>query len=225
MTRLAILAFAATAALLPTAAIAQITGGSSAAAGGSGAAVSPGTSFQGGAVSGSVQGGTVVRTVPHIRRGFFVPPMWFGPQFHVQNWQAYNFAQPAPGQRWVRYYGDAYLVDQYGRVVDTRTGLDWDEHGERWSEEGGIPHYEGRGDWRPREREYSWYQQNGYGPGAATAPAPGYPVTTTTTTYGASGQPVTTTTYGAPGGYNYSGYGTAYPIIIETTVTYPAAPE
>src|SRR5687768_18603626 len=67
---------------------------------------------------------------PHRRlhRGFVIHPFWFGPQFHIQNWQMYGFADPGRDRRWVRYYDDAYLIDGDGRVVDERYGLDWDEY-------------------------------------------------------------------------------------------------
>src|SRR5690349_3694262 len=42
-----------------------------------------------------------------LQRGFMVHPFWFGPQFHVQNWQLYGFGAPRRDQRWVRYYDDA----------------------------------------------------------------------------------------------------------------------
>jgi hypothetical protein len=191
MSRLAFLALAATAAFLPAAASAQVSGGS-------------------GAFHGGMPGGTVVHGGTHFQRGFFIPPMWFGPQFHVQNWQAYGLAQPAPGHRWVRYYNDAYMIDPYGRVADRREGLDWDQRGEQWSDEGGIPHYEGRGDWRPGEQDYAWFRQHGYGqgcaPGYGGGCAPGY------AGHGGHGG------YGNYG-YGYGGWGVAYPMIIETTTT------
>ncbi|WP_114954694.1 RcnB family protein [Sphingosinicella terrae] len=103
-----------------------------------------------------------------IQRGGFVHPYWFGPQFHVQNWQLYGFAEPPRDQRWVRHYDDAYLIDRQGRVQDTRYGLDWDEYGERWDSEAGIPSYYGRGEYRPDERDYAWVesQERGYAAGA-----------------------------------------------------------
>ncbi|QLC23565.1 RcnB family protein [Parasphingopyxis sp. CP4] len=36
------------------------------------------------------------------------------------NWAHYGLGQPGYGHRWVRHYNDAYLVDQYGRVSDSR---------------------------------------------------------------------------------------------------------
>ena len=150
-----------------------------------------------------------------LRRGFFIHPFWFGPQFHVQNWQLYGFAPPPPDHRWVRHYDDAYMVDREGRVRDHHYGLDWDEYGERWEMEDGIPHYYGRGDWRPGEEDHAWVERHGgsrgdggyedgrhgghgYGAAPGCAPAPPQPC--------------------GGYGYGYYGWGYAYPIIIETTV-------
>ncbi len=170
-----------------------------------------------------------------LNRGFVIHPFWFGPQFHINNWQAYGFADPGQDRRWVRYYDDAYLVDRGGRVVDTRYGLDWDQYGERWEEEDGIPAYYGRREYTPGDEDYAWAEEHGgpdrdeevgyadaggdddgppmaphgYGhPGSGPGPMrhPGY---------GQGGA------YGGGGAYGYGayGYGWAYPIVIETTVT------
>ena len=87
-----------------------------------------------------------------LQRGFVIPPFWFGPQFHINNWQVYGFADPGADGRWVRYYDDAYLIDRDGRVRDNRYGMDWDRYGEEWEVEDGIPAYRGRRDYRPRRR-------------------------------------------------------------------------
>lgn len=168
-----------------------------------------------------------------VHRGFNIHPYWFGQQFHINNWQNYGFYQPGPDQRWVRYYDDAYLVDRGGRVVDERYGLDWDEYGERWSEEDGVPSYYGSRDYRPGEEDYAWaeehrgrdeedwdYAEEGPGPDprGRPMPAPGYGPDP-------RGAPMPPPGYGhgpAQGyGYGYGayGYGWAYPIVIETTVT------
>src|SRR5688572_27317141 len=161
---------------------------------------------------------------PHrLQPGFVVPPMWFGPQFQVNNWQMYGFPPPPRRHRWVRYHDDAYLIDHDGRIRDTRYGMDWDRYGERWDNDDGIPHYYGRGDFRPGPDDYAWVEryrghgddedyaghdgpeyghEPGYGPPRGCHPGPrpcgGY----------------------APAGYGYGyGYGVvAYPIVIETTV-------
>ncbi|MEA3014529.1 MAG: hypothetical protein QOD42_3074 [Sphingomonadales bacterium] len=148
-----------------------------------------------------------------LRRGFTINPFWFAPQFYIGNWQSYGFAAPGDDQRWVRYYDDAYLIDGGGRVLDERYGVDWDNYGEEWGDQDGIPAY--RGDWREgdeggedyAEEEYreehhdargghgGGYGGPGYGP-----PPPGYG-------HGAA--------YG--GYYGYGAY--AYPIVIETITT------
>jgi hypothetical protein len=132
----------------------------------------------------------------------------------------------------VRYYDDAYLVDRGGRVVDERYGLDWDQYGERWTEEDGVPSYYGSREYTPGEEDYAWEEEHrGQGeedwdyaesddrgpPGGPPAgPPPGYG-------YGPGPGPAHGRGYGpAPvQGYGYGayGYGWAYPIVIETTVT------
>jgi Ni/Co efflux regulator RcnB len=102
----------------------------------------------------------VRREFRRIDRGQFLPPLWAGPQFHVQHWQAYGFPQPMPGFRWVRYYDDALLVDRRGRVHDGRYGFDWDRYGDRWGrDERGIPVYVGDGDYHPGDRDYAWAEE------------------------------------------------------------------
>jgi Ni/Co efflux regulator RcnB len=99
--------------------------------------------------------------IPRIQRGFILPHFWWGPQFHVQNWQMYGFPRPTAGHRWVRYYDDALLVDRRGTVRDGRYGMDWDRYGDRWGEdERGIPVYVGDGDYHPGERDYDWVEAN-----------------------------------------------------------------
>ena len=81
-----------------------------------------------------------------LRRGGFINSFWFAPQFYIGDWGSYGFYAPGDGQRWVRYYDDAYLIDGDGRVVDTRYGVRWDRYGGDWDVRDGIPGY--RGDWR-----------------------------------------------------------------------------
>jgi Ni/Co efflux regulator RcnB len=149
----------------------------------------------------------VPQGVPHrLERGGMVNPYWMGPQFGISNWQAYGFADPGPGRRWIRYYDDAYLIDGTGRVVDTRGGLDWDQYGEQWDMVNGIPAYRGSRDFHPGAQDYAYYAAHGsaampYGYGAAMPAGYGYGQG-----YGY------TQVYG--GGYGYGAY--AYPIVIET---------
>jgi Ni/Co efflux regulator RcnB len=104
-------------------------------------------------------GGHFQNRFPHITRivrGHRVPHSWFGPQFHVRNWQVYGFPQPRQDWRWVRYYDDALLIDRSGTVHDGRYGFDWDQYGERWDmDERGIPAYAGDGDYRHGDEDYA----------------------------------------------------------------------
>lgn len=136
---------------------------------------------------------------PHrLQRGVFVPPFFFSPQFTIGNWQLYGFAAPGAGQRWIRYYDDAYLLDGDGRIVDVREGLDWDRYGEHWAMDGDVPYY---GDGHGEDARVRTYVYGAPGYPAPPPPPPGY--------YAG---------YGAYGAYGY-GYGYAYPIIVETTVS------
>ena len=233
MKKLALLTLAAGAALVPAAALAQHHGGGHGMRGG-------------GNVTVGHHGGGMMHhrgNFGHqrLQRGFFIHPFFFGPQFHVQNWQLYGFAAPPPQHRWVRHYDDAYLVDREGRVRDHRYGLDWDQYGERWEMADGIPSYYGRGDYRPDDEDYAWVERHGGrdrggydyeegyadrgGYGYGPPPGPACPSTPHPCAghggygagYGAYGAG-----YGAyGGGYGYGygyGWGYAYPIIIETTV-------
>ena len=161
-----------------------------------------------------------------LRRGGFINSFWFAPQFYIDNWQAYGFSAPGDDQRWVRYYDDAYLVDDYGRVVDTRYGVRWDRYGDDWDYQDGIPGY--RGDWRDYdESEYAEDEgegedyadmrgHGGYGgPRGPMMPPPGYgppPPGYAGPPPGAGGY---TPVYGGYGGYGMY----AYPIVIETVTT------
>lgn len=97
--------------------------------------------------------------VGRINRGFFIPPFWFGSQFHVGNWNAYGFPEPTGDRRWIRYFDDALLVDREGRVHDGRYGFDWDEYGDDWNYDRGIPEYVGNGDYRPDEEDYAYVEE------------------------------------------------------------------
>jgi len=149
-----------------------------------------------------------------LHRGFIVPQFWWGPQFSINNWQMYGFADPGPDGRWIRYYDDAYLIDRDGRIRDSREDLDWDRYGEEWDMADGVPAYRGRrdrdddddddGDMHHRGMHHGMHHGGPpmYGPG----PGPGY---------GHGGGYGYTQVYG--GGYGYGMY--AYPIVIETVTT------
>lgn len=130
----------------------------------------------------AMRGRTIVHGTPGVRvqHGFVMPPFWLGPRFHIRDWRAFGFVAPAPGQQWVRYYDDAVLVDRYGRVIDTRRGLDWDEYDDEWRyDERGIPVYVGDGDFYPDGDDYAYVEDrgeayaDGYGDHGEGYPPPG----------------------------------------------------
>jgi hypothetical protein len=152
-----------------------------------------------------------------MHRGFVVPQFWWGPQFWINNWQGYGFADPGQDGRWIRYYDDAYLIDREGRIRDSREGLDWDRYGEEWEMADGVPAYRGRhdrddddgddeddGDRADHHRRGGHMERHGMNYGGPPMPGQGYG-------YGGG----YTQVYG--GGYGYGMY--AYPIVIETITT------
>jgi hypothetical protein len=144
-----------------------------------------------------------------MHRGFFVPQFWWGPQFWINNWQGYGFADPGDG-RWIRYYDDAYLIGPDGRIRDSREGYDWSRYGEEWEmADDGIPARRGRhhrddDDDDEDEGHAEHRGHHGMHHGGPPMYGPGYG-------YGGG----YTQMYG--GGYGYGMY--AYPIVIETITT------
>jgi hypothetical protein len=66
------------------------------------------------------------------------------------------------GNRWVRYYDDALLIDRHGRVHDGRYGMSWDEYGDEWGyDESGVPVYGGNGDYDAGDRDHAWAEDEG----------------------------------------------------------------
>jgi Ni/Co efflux regulator RcnB len=57
--------------------------------------------------------------------GKTLPQIWLNPDYTINDWQGWGLAAPAQGTRWVRYYDDAVLVDDGGKVRDARYAVDW----------------------------------------------------------------------------------------------------
>lgn len=57
--------------------------------------------------------------------GFQLPRNWMVPQNFIADYRSYRLDRPAPGFGWSRYYDDAVLTDQWGRVYAVRQGVDW----------------------------------------------------------------------------------------------------
>jgi Ni/Co efflux regulator RcnB len=164
--------------------------------------------------------------VRRIGRGGMLPHFWFGPQFHVRNWAVLGFPQPMHGRRWVRHYDDAYLIDGDGRVHDSRHDWDWDRDRDHWDERDGIPVYVGDGDFEPGEWDYEWaegWERGDYRDEYAEddgderrGPPRQHCGNPCTRTYGG---PPRGYGQGGYGGYGYGYYGWGPVIVTETTVT------
>jgi len=61
-------------------------------------------------------------------RGYALPQYWIQPGFYIANYGAYGLPAPGDGYGWSRYYDDAVLTDQYGRVYDSRGDIDWSRY-------------------------------------------------------------------------------------------------
>ncbi len=68
------------------------------------------------------------RTVRYVAPsyGYQLPRTWMAPTYFIGNWGGFGLARPAPGFGWSRYYDDAVLTDQWGRVYDWRQDMRWD---------------------------------------------------------------------------------------------------
>ena len=64
-----------------------------------------------------------------MKRGRTLPRYWISPSFYIGDWNNYGLRTPPPGYFWSRYYNDAVLIDQYGRVYDAVPGVNWDGYG------------------------------------------------------------------------------------------------
>ncbi|MGP1353751.1 MAG: RcnB family protein [Parasphingopyxis sp.] len=86
------------------------------------------------------RGGTRFHRGTRFFVGGFLPRYFLAPRYYVVNYPSYGLARPAYGHRWVRYYDDAYLVDERGRIADHRYGVSYDGRGYY----GGDHRYDGR---------------------------------------------------------------------------------
>ena len=243
MRKLYLLAFAASAALIPAAASAQ----GAPAAGhswreGAPVALPPPPMVRdvrqvhrGPGVGMQHQGARRFGHIQRIGRGGFVPGGWWGPQFVVRNWSGYGFPQPFNGGRWIRYYDDALLIDRQGRVHDSRYGYDWDRYGDRWSEDDrGVPVYAGDDDYDDYDDygmdgdDYGYDDRREHGRREVIVRRQGGPVldncarSCTRSYHGAPPPPPPLPSYGGYGhAYGYGGYGGCGcgPVVVTETTT------
>lgn len=59
-------------------------------------------------------------------RGWTLPSYWVASTFFVTNYASYGLSAPPRGYHWSRYYDDAVLIDDGGRIYDTIGGINWD---------------------------------------------------------------------------------------------------
>lgn len=174
--------------------------------------------------------------------GYVLPSYWTRPAYRIGNYGNYGLPAPVAGYGWSRYYDDAVMIDNHGRVRDHRSDIDWDAR----DDDGGRPgvaydddvtahdgppppphEYEGRwtGTWRDEngrtvsgeyEGRFEGEARSNYGVDydapAYSAPPPAV------VHYSGPGSPVVTTTQ-APG-YIAGGY--YYPGATTTTVVIDA---
>ena len=58
--------------------------------------------------------------------GDFLPSLFWGSRYWLNNYYAYDLMPPMPGTIWVRYGDDALLIDQYtGEVIQVAYGIFW----------------------------------------------------------------------------------------------------
>lgn len=58
-------------------------------------------------------------------RGWTMPGYWQSPDYRIYDYGFWGLQAPPQGYGWSRYYDDAVLVDDYGRVYDSVSGIDW----------------------------------------------------------------------------------------------------
>ena len=61
-------------------------------------------------------------------RGWRVPNYWIGSNFYIDDYAFYGLATPPRGYRWIRYYDDAVMIDDQGRVYDSVGNIGWDRY-------------------------------------------------------------------------------------------------
>ncbi|MES2444280.1 MAG: RcnB family protein [Pseudomonadota bacterium] len=58
-------------------------------------------------------------------RGHQLDRYWMSSTFQIPDYYSFGLGTPPNGYSWVRYYDDAVMVDSYGRVRDSVSGVAW----------------------------------------------------------------------------------------------------
>jgi Ni/Co efflux regulator RcnB len=115
-------------------------------------------------------------------RGWTLPGYWRDSRFRVNDYLNFGLSAPPRGYYWVRYYDDAVLVDDGGRVWDSTGGIGWGASAEAygddyaWSEGSASVAVAGAGYPPPPRRPIESVDPNAYyrEPGAYLTTEPGY---------------------------------------------------
>jgi Ni/Co efflux regulator RcnB len=115
-------------------------------------------------------------------RGWNLPGYWRDSRFRVNDYLNFGLSAPPRGYYWVRYYDDAVLVDNGGRVWDSMGGIGWGADAESYgdgyayAESGSSVATAGAGYPPPPRRPIESVDPNAYyrEPGAYLSPEPGY---------------------------------------------------
>jgi len=145
-------------------------------------------------------------------RGWTLPRYWIAPSFFIGDYGLYGLSTPPVGYNWTRYYDDAVLVDSYGRVYDSVSGVDWDSDGYGYGDSYGMD----EGD------AYDGHWQPDYGAGYPPPPPPVHYAPPPPPVQGGYTQSWSSGGYAGSGGYVSGGYW--YPPVTTTTVTIQSAP-
>lgn len=88
----------------------------------------------------------------HPNYGYMLPHYWASAPYFIPDFDLYDLPRPGAGFGWSRYYDDAVLTDQYGRVYDWRGDVDWSRD-PRWASEEYLDSYGDRDNVRPRHND------------------------------------------------------------------------
>jgi hypothetical protein len=66
--------------------------------------------------------------------GYRIPAEWTASENYISDVESYDLPRPAAGFGWSRYYDDAVLTDQWGRVYDWREDINWADHDARYAD-------------------------------------------------------------------------------------------
>jgi hypothetical protein len=108
--------------------------------------------------AGLDHGGSAGSSYHRPEYGYQIPAEWTAPDHFIADYDSYGLSRPARGFGWSRYYDDAVLTDQWGRIYDWRDDVNWADHDDRYAgNRGDDSRDDDRGrDRKPRGRKYDY---------------------------------------------------------------------